>query len=184
MDSNATSAANTGVAIHPATNFASGHRYIVAMQNPKTASGATIPAPEGFRYYRDQLPADSNTIQARRAHFESLFKTLRAAGIRRSDLYLAWDFTVGTDERIARQMLHMRDDAFADLGDPDLDNGTLEGASPAFSVTTVDEFTPAENAEVARPHPAAPSPSPVTCPSTAPRAGASPRRAGPAGPQR
>ena len=50
------------------------------MRNLKTASGATIPAPEGFRYYRDQLPADSNTIQARRAHFESLFKTSALGG--------------------------------------------------------------------------------------------------------
>ena len=47
-------------------------------------------------------------------------------------------------------MLHMRDDAFADLGDTDLDNGTLEGASPTFAVNTVDEFTPGEDAEVAR----------------------------------
>ena len=120
------------------------------MRNLKTASGATIPAPEGFRYYRDQLPYESNTIQARRAHFESLFRTLRSAGIRRSDLYLAWDFTVGTDERIARQMLHMRDDAFAELGDTDLDNGALEGASPGFAVGAVDEFTPAQDPEVAR----------------------------------
>ncbi len=113
----------------------------VRRHHPRTRGVPLLPRPAPRRVTRDQRAPP---------HFEALFKTLRYAGIRRSDLYLAWDFTVGTDERIARQMLHMRDDAFAELGDTDLDNGTLEGGSPAFSVTTVDEFTPAEDAEVAR----------------------------------
>ena len=32
-------------------------------------------------------------------------------------LYLAWDFTVASDENIAERLLHIRDDAFAQLGD-------------------------------------------------------------------
>ena len=47
-------------------------------------------------------------------------------------------------------MLHMRDDAFGVLGDTDLADGTVEGAAPAFTVNTVDEFTPGEDAEIAR----------------------------------
>jgi hypothetical protein len=150
VDSNATSAATTGVHIHPAVNFASGHRYIVAMRNLKTAAGATIPAPEGFRYLRDELPSSAPEVNSRRAHFESLFQKLRSAGIRRSDLYLAWDFTVGSDEAIARQMLHIRDDAFGVLGDDDLSDLAVDGESPAFTVTTVDDFTIGEDAEIAR----------------------------------
>ena len=80
IDSNAGSAANTALEIHPAVNFASGHRYIVALRNLKDAGGQTIPAPEGFRYYRDQLASSEGPINAQRARFESIFNTLRGAG--------------------------------------------------------------------------------------------------------
>jgi hypothetical protein len=150
IDSNAGSAANTGLQIHPAVNFASGRRYIVALRDLRRSDGSVIGAPPGFRYLRDDLPTDATPIISRKPAYEKLFAELRAAGIRRSDLYLAWDFTVGTDESIARQMLHMRDDAFGDLGDDDLSDLTVEGAAPAFSVDTVNDFTLAEDPEVAR----------------------------------
>jgi len=79
IDSNAGSPGSTALEIHPAVNFASGHRYVVAMRNLKDASGQTIPAPEGFRYYRDQLPSSEGPINAQRARFESIFNTLRDA---------------------------------------------------------------------------------------------------------
>jgi len=138
IDSNASSAAETALEIHPAVNFASGHRYIVALRNLKDAGGQTIPAPEGFRYYRDQLPSSEGSINAQRSRFESVFGTLRAAGIRRSNLYLAWDFTVATDENIAARELHVRNDALAALGDTTPGDGSIDGSPPAFSVTTVD----------------------------------------------
>jgi hypothetical protein len=155
VDANAGSDANRAVEIHPATNFQSGHRYVVALRNLKTAAGASIAAPEGFRYYRDDLPSEAAPINAQRPRFEGIFETLRGAGIRRSDLYLAWDFTVASDEDTARQMLHMRDDAFAELGDTDLDDLTVAGDAPAFSVDTVDDFAPGpdgpgQDAEIAR----------------------------------
>ncbi len=150
LDMNATSAAKRALEIHPATNFASGHRYIVAMRNLKDASGATIPAPEGFRYYRDDLPTQEPQINARKARFEGLFQVLRAAGIRRSNLHLAWDFTVATDENIAARALHMRNHAFGILGDTDMDDLQIDGNAPPFAVTQVNDFTPAQDAEVAR----------------------------------
>ena len=45
IDSNATTPASTALLINPAQNFASGHRYIVALRNLRTAGGQTIPAP-------------------------------------------------------------------------------------------------------------------------------------------
>ena len=138
IDSNASSPAKTALEIHPAVNFASGHRYIVALRNLKDANGQTIPAPEGFRYYRDALPSDQGPINAQRARFDSIFNTLRSAGIRRSNLYLAWDFTVATDENIAAPELHIRDDALASLGDTTPGDGVIDGNAPNFSVSTVD----------------------------------------------
>ena len=54
----------------------------------------------------------------------------RSCGRRTSsaaNLYLAWDFTVASDENIAKNMLAMRNEAFADLGDTDLGDGIVEG---------------------------------------------------------
>ena len=150
IDSNAGSPGTTALEIHPAVNFASGHRYIVALRYLKDAAGQTIPAPEGFRYYRDQLPSSEAPINAQRSRFESIFSTLRGAGIRRSNLYLAWDFTVATDENIAARELHIRDDALASLGDTTPGDGVMDGSAPDFQVTQVDNFTPVEDPEIAR----------------------------------
>ncbi|MEZ5202977.1 MAG: hypothetical protein R2701_00920 [Acidimicrobiales bacterium] len=68
-------------------------------------------------------------VEARRPHMESLFATLEEAGIDRADLYLAWDFTVASQDNLAGRILHIRDDALATLG----------GAAPAFTVTKVTE---------------------------------------------
>jgi hypothetical protein len=150
IDSNGGSPGSTALEIHPSVNFAAGHRYVVAMRNLKDANGQAIPAPDGFRYYRDQLPSSDAPINAQRGRFESIFNTLRAASIKRSNLYLAWDFTVASDENIAARELHIRDDALATLGDTTPGNGVMDGSAPAFQVTQVDNFTPVEDPEIAR----------------------------------
>ncbi len=150
IDSNADDPARAAVLIHPAVNFHAKHRYIVALRNLKTATGQPIPAPNGFRYYRDKLHSSSPVINARRDHFEGIFKKLRKAHIKRKDLYLAWDFTVASDMNIAKRMLRIRNDAFAQLGDVDLDDGLVQGHAPLFAVTSVQNFTSAQNPNIAR----------------------------------
>ncbi|MEZ5156917.1 MAG: hypothetical protein R2718_12520 [Solirubrobacterales bacterium] len=144
IDSNATSPEDTAVLIHPAKNFTGGHRYIVAMRKLKDSGGASLDAPEGFRYYRDDLPSKEGPINDQRGRFENVFKKLRKAGVKRNNLYLAWDFTVASDENIAKNVLAMRADAFADLGDTDLANGTVEGNAPSFTVTSVQNYEPTD----------------------------------------
>src|SRR4029078_11887301 len=102
------------------------------------------------RYYRDELPTDNATINAQRGRFESIFRTLRDAQIKRSDLYRSWDFTVASDENIAGRMLSIRNDAFAQLGDTTMSDLNVQGTSPAVSVTDVQNFTEGQDAEVAR----------------------------------
>jgi len=150
IDSNATEPQSTALMIHPATNLASGHRYIIALRELKDADGKTIRAPEGFRYYRDRLPTRRAPIKRRRPHFEGIFDTLRGAGIQRSNLYLAWDFTTASDENIAARVLSMRDDAFGQLGDGDVSDLTVEGLAPVFQVTQVNNFVAGEDARIAR----------------------------------
>jgi hypothetical protein len=150
LDSNSSTPEQTGLLIHPARNYAAGHRYIVAMRNLRDGGGDVIPAPNGFIYYRDDRPSREPAINAQRERFKSIFQTLKNAGIKRGSLYLAWDFTVSSDDNIAERVLHIRNDAFAELGDTDLDDLEVEGDAPSFTVSSVQNFTPAEDPEMAR----------------------------------
>ncbi len=138
IDSTANEANKADLEIHPAVNFTSGHRYIVALRNLKNAAKEKLQAPAGFRYYRDDVASEQEAINLRRPHFEEIFSTLEGAGIARSSLYLAWDFTVASDANNTSRELAMRNDAFAQLGDNDLENGVVEGNAPSFAVTNVE----------------------------------------------
>ncbi len=154
IDSNSEDPNRTAVLIHPAVNYAAGHRYILAIRNLESADGTALKAPAGFRYYRDDLPSDEAAINGQRDRFDRIFKELRDAGIERNDLYLAWDFTVASDENIAGRILKMRDESFADLGDTNLADGVVTGTAPSFTVDTVDNYPdgtdPGENPNIAR----------------------------------
>src|SRR5437588_5160453 len=144
-------AEKANVEIHPAVNFISGHRYVVALRNLVNAKKEHLQAPEGFRTYRDNLPSSEEKVNLRRAHFEELFSKLEAAGVQRSSLYLAWDFTVASDHNNTGRELDMRNAAFSTPGDNNLANGIVEGTSPTFSVTSVEnEPNPGEIARRVR----------------------------------
>ncbi|HTU15469.1 MAG TPA: hypothetical protein VMF31_09740 [Solirubrobacterales bacterium] len=140
LDYNATSADTRNLIIRPGKNLKDGHRYIVAIRGMKRADGSAIEAPAGFRLYRDADRTDNETVEARRDHFESIFDTLAGAGIDRGSLYLAWDFTVASTENITGRMLSIRNRAFAELGDTNLTDGTVQGAAPDFTVNAVEDF--------------------------------------------
>ncbi|HEX3909795.1 MAG TPA: hypothetical protein VHW67_03710 [Solirubrobacteraceae bacterium] len=138
IDSTANEANKADLEIHPAVNFTSGDRYIVALRNLKNAAKEKLQAPAGFRYYRDNVASEQEAINLRRPHFEEIFSTLESAGIARSSLYLAWDFTVASDANNTSRELAMRNDAFAKLGDNNLEDGVVEGGAPSFTVTKVE----------------------------------------------
>jgi hypothetical protein len=138
IDSTATEPSARVLEIHPVVNFTSGHRYIVALRKLKNAAKEKLEAPAGFRYLRDDVPTENEVINGRRAHYEELFTKLEGAGIARSELYLAWDFTVASDANNTGRELSMRNRAFAELGDNNLENGVVEGVSPSFTVTSVE----------------------------------------------
>ncbi len=121
--------------MRPATNFKDGHRYIVAMRNLKNADGQTIDAPAGFRVYRDRFSSDIDEVNARRDHMEDIIARLQRHGVRRDELYMAWDFTIASTRNLAGRLLHMRDTALQQLGD----------AAPAFEVTDITEFEQGES---------------------------------------
>jgi hypothetical protein len=121
--------------MYPATNFKDGHRYIVAMRNLKNADGETIEAPAAFRIYRDRHESGIDEVNARRDHMEDIFLRLHRHGVKRDELYMAWDFTVASTRNLAGRLLHMRDVALEDLGD----------SAPSFEVTEVTDFADGES---------------------------------------
>ncbi len=100
--------------LRPGESLVPGKRYIVAMRNLKTPSGADV-LPEGaFAALRDGTITDIPAIEARRAQMESdVFTPLVSNGVARGDLVLAYDFTVQSDSQLTSQLLSMRDQAFA-----------------------------------------------------------------------
>jgi hypothetical protein len=142
LDANPTDPADVTLLIRPAVNFEEGERYIVALRNLRNAGGDLIPAQPAFRLYRDRKRTREPAIERRRRHMESIFRTLRRAGVRRETLYLAWDFTVGSERNLTGRALHVRNDAFAQLGDRNLKDLRVRGDAPQFSVTAVTDFAP------------------------------------------
>lgn len=115
--------------IRVAKNLEWGHRYIVAMRNMKNTQGDTIEAGPAFRIYRDRHQSGLDFVNDRRDHMESIFATLKKAGVPRESLYLAWDFTVASQRNLTGRMLAIRDAGFA----------ALSGGVPAFTVDPVQD---------------------------------------------
>lgn len=136
LDANTDDPAEQTLIIRPMDQFERGERYIVALRTLRNSAGELIEAPEVFRAFRDATITDNDAIEARRADMEALFATLEDAGIAREDLYLAWDFTVASVRNITERILHIRDEAFADLG----------GAAPDYNIDSIIDFAPCDEA--------------------------------------
>jgi len=140
LDANDPNPAEQALIIHAAVDYLDGHRYIVALRNLVDGSGQAIPPDAVFEAYRDGIPLATKAEQGRQPHMDRIFNSLQSVGIDRHSLYLAWDFTVASQQSLTAPMLHIRDDAFHRLG----------SGAPAFSVANVANFTPAEDPLIAR----------------------------------
>ncbi len=102
--------------LRPATRLREDRAYGVAIRQLVDASGALVPAPDGFAQLRDQSPTTSADLQHRQAAFERLFTALEAAGIDRAELQSAWQFHTASGDAIRGDLMAMREDALARLG--------------------------------------------------------------------
>ena len=147
LDMNASTPANQRLLIlRPAVNFLEGHRYLVALRNMRNGAGAIIPAGAQFAAYRDGTPGpltDPTFEPGRRAEVNAIINQIQAAEVARGNafnrhqLYLAWQFTIASERNLTERVLHIRDDAFAKLGDTNLADGVIQGAPPKFTITDV-----------------------------------------------
>lgn len=143
--------------IHPAMNLLDGHRYIVALRHLQTDNGSLAQPSSAFEsYVTDYLDPSSAPSDPRVGHMDRIFQDLQEAGWtvsgNASSLYLAWDFTTASAQNVTGSLLAIRDNAFEQLGESkaQVDAGEDAGAAPAFTVSSVSNFAPSQNTNVAR----------------------------------
>ncbi|MFZ5481231.1 MAG: hypothetical protein ACOZNI_31015 [Myxococcota bacterium] len=102
--------------VRPAKPMLNGHRYVVAMRDLVDTSGAVIPASEGYAALRDGTETTDWDIEGRRELYADLFSRLEEQGWDPSETQLAWDFVVGSKEKITGRARFMIDDALATVG--------------------------------------------------------------------
>jgi hypothetical protein len=147
LDMNAGTAADQRLLIiRPAVNLAEGHRYLVGLRNMRDGAGHLIPASGEFAAYRDGTAGPDGDLmfdETRRASVNRVIAGIenaeeaRGNAFDRKSLYLAWDFTVASERNLTERVLHIRDDAFAQLGDTNLADSRIQGVAPRFAITTV-----------------------------------------------
>ena len=141
LDANATTPQTRNLMILPGKAFTEGHTYLVALRHLRDARGRLIAAPAWFEKLRDGLPLPVNE-RSQSARYGKIFAALKRAGIGRGDLYEAWDFTVGSRKSLTSRLLSIRNDAFAQLGDTNLADGTVQGRAPGYTITGTASLTP------------------------------------------
>ena len=91
-----------------------GHRYIVAIRGLRHPDGSLIQAEPAFAALRDNRLTDIAPIVTRRVRFvPQVLDRLGQLGVPVGDLQLAFDFHVQSESQLTRQMLAMRDTAYA-----------------------------------------------------------------------
>ena len=151
-----TSPVQQDLIIHPAMNLLDGHRYIVALRHMVTDNGTDATQSAAFATYVHDYLHRTPATDPRARHMDEIFADLREAGWTVStnpkDLFLAWDFTTASTQNVTGRMLAIRDDAFEQLGETkaQIDSGKDAGSAPSFTVSSVTNFTPAQNSNVAR----------------------------------
>ncbi len=119
-----------GLLIRPGVIFKEGHRYAVAIRGLKDKAGKAFAASPAFAALRDDKTAGT-FLAARKARFEEVFGAIAAAGWKRDELLLAWDFVTASDATLHGDLLHVRDKAFEIAG----------GLGADVTVTAIETFT-------------------------------------------
>jgi hypothetical protein len=140
LDANASTPRDTNLLIHPGKNFTEGRTYVVALRNLRNSRGKLIAAPSWFARLREGRRLLSGE-RSQRGRYARIFEALHGAGIARSNLYEAWDFTVASRKSLTSRMLVIRNNAFTQLGDRNLADGKVQGRAPGFTVSSVSHLS-------------------------------------------
>ncbi len=102
--------------IRPVARLADATRYIVAIRHVVDKTGTALAPTPVFQALRDGTPSCDPSVALRQSLYADIFSKLAKAGIDKSDLQLAWDYSTASLANNTRYLLHMRDDALAKVG--------------------------------------------------------------------
>ncbi len=122
--------------LRPGASLTPGKRYLVAVRRLVDGQGNAIEPEPVFRAIRDGAPSDLPAVEARRQQLEPVLRRLDEVGVPRGDLQLAFDFQVQSDASLTRELVSMRDQAFAWL------DAQRAAGLQTFQVDDVDERNP------------------------------------------
>jgi hypothetical protein len=121
--------ATRAILLRPAVRLKDAHRYIVAMRGLVGDDGELLPVSDLFAELRDSDDPQTE----RRAVYDNIFHYTSALGVDRDELQLAWDYTTSSRDNNTAWMVHMRDQAFALVGEQ----------GPEYTITSVeDDYEP------------------------------------------
>jgi hypothetical protein len=102
--------------IRPLVRLQASRRYVVGIRGLRDPAGTPLAPPEAFRRLRDQeTHADPILAELAARYEQGIFPKLEAAGAPRTELLLAWDFTVRSEENATADMLAIRADTLQRL---------------------------------------------------------------------
>jgi hypothetical protein len=140
LDSTDPDAATRALMIHPAYRLSDQTTYVVAVRHLVTSDGSPIAAPAGFAAMLQPFPPSGEPLRQRWFELRPVLWFLARHGVAADGLDQAWEFTTASTLSLTGQALHMRDQAFGELG----------GRAPDSVVTKVTTLTEAQNAGIAR----------------------------------
>jgi hypothetical protein len=128
IDANALFPEDRMLLIRPLVRMRPATRYAVAIRSAvKAADGGALPVPPGFQAILDGRVSAHPRLERLAPRYDAIFDALDAAGVAREDLVLAWDFVTASDEHLTADLLDMRAQAQAAMGE--------NGASLTFTAT-------------------------------------------------
>jgi hypothetical protein len=103
--------------LRPAESLLPGRRYIVAVRDLVKNDGTPVLPEPVFAAIRDERPSDIPAVRKAARRLEPVLERLDDFDVDLDELILAFDFVVSSDESLTSEMLSMRNQAFAWLGE-------------------------------------------------------------------
>ncbi len=112
--------------IHPAIALTEGHRVLVGLRDLQGQDGQAIEPSPGW----EQVSTGQLRPSSRVEHLQSVETALEGHVGGDEDWWMAWDFTVASEESLSGRLRHIRDAAYDELGDgaPEFEVESAEGA--------------------------------------------------------
>lgn len=115
VDQNTRDVNKRNLIIRPLARLATNAHYAVAItKKVKAADGSELPIQEGFA--AALAGDDYGHARYSTKRYTDIFAALESAGVKKTDLVLAWDFHTASDDFLRRDLTTMRDTAITAMG--------------------------------------------------------------------